>query len=211
MRRCFIAGAGEYCGLFTPGADDYIIAADGGYDALISHGITPDVIIGDFDSIAETPALSNVITAPAEKDDTDMLLAVKYGLSHGCDVFIIDGALGGRFDHSFANLQVLNYIAGQSARGYLIGRDMCVTVLRDGEIRFAAEASGYISVFSAGDRAEDVTISGLKYTVDNAALTNDFPIGVSNEFIGEFVSITVRNGAIAVMWQCGIEFLAEIK
>ena len=198
--RCYIAGAGEFCGRELPEPGDYVIAADGGFTCLAERGITPDIVVGDFDSLGEAPNHPNVARSPAEKDDTDMMLAVKEGLAHGCDTFTIDGGLGGRLDHMLANIQALTYISKRGARGVLIGRDMRVTAVTDGSIYFRAGMSGVISVFCAGGRAEGVTLEGLKYPLDSAVLTNDHPLGVSNEFTGEPATITVRNGTLVVVW-----------
>jgi len=219
-KRCFIAGAGEYTGLVLPGTDDYIIAADAGYAELISRGIIPDLVVGDFDSLGAVPDHPNIVSSPAEKDDTDMMLAVKEGLSLGFDMFVIDGGLDGRLDHTIANLQVLVYLSRNGARGILLGRKMCVTAVTDGSISFhpgrqypelelsgcdpiadtEAGMRGVVSVFSVGDAAMGVTLTGLKYPLDNATITCDYPIGVSNEFTGMPATISVNKGTLLVIW-----------
>jgi len=206
MNRCFIAGAGEYCG-GIPVCGDFVIAADGGYTTLVSHGITPDLVVGDFDSLGFKPDHPNIIKSPEEKDDTDMMLAIRQGLKRGCDTFIIDGALGGRLDHTLANIQLLTYLAKNGARGVLLGRDISVTAVANGSVGFKAGASGGVSVFAVGGDAEGVTLEGLKYPLVEATLSPNYPIGVSNEFAGVPARITVRAGVIIVTWTCGIEFL----
>jgi len=218
--RCFIAGAGEFCENALPGKGDYIIAADGGYAALASRGITPDLIIGDFDSLAPDllSAVSehpNVIRSSTEKDDTDMMLAVRYGLKRGYETFVINGGLGGRLDQTLANIQILVYIADNGTRGTLHGHGVCVTVIKNGELRFSrgeagsgveagdVEAGGVISVFSARDKAEGVTLKGFKYPLNDATLTNDYPIGVSNEFTGVPAVVSVADGTLIVIWDGG--------
>jgi len=209
-KRCFIAGAGEFYGNALPGNGDYMIAADGGYAALASRGITPDLIIGDFDSL--TPELQsavsdhpNVMRSSAEKDDTDMMLAVRYGLERGYERFVINGGLGGRLDQTLANIQILVYLADNGARGTLLGHGVGVTVIKNGELRFSrSEAVGIVSVFSARDKAEGVTLKGLKYPLDDATLTNEYPLGVSNEFTGVPAVISVREGTLIVIWDGGL-------
>ena len=197
---CYIAGAGEFVDDELPERGDYIIAADAGYVELVSRGIAPDLLIGDFDSLGNIPEHPNIIRSPAEKDDTDMMLAVKQGMALGFRTFIINGGLGGRLDHTLANTQLLAYIAKSGARGILLGRDMCATAITNGAARFKSRASGLISVFSAGGTAEGVTLSGLKYMLDKATLTCDYPIGVSNEFIGKPATIAVDAGTLIIMW-----------
>ena len=202
-RGCFIAGAGEFCGGELPAAGDYVIAADGGYLGLVAHGVEPDVVVGDFDSLGELPEHPNVLRCPAEKDDTDMMLAVKEGLARGCDRFVINGGLGGRLDHTLANIQALAYIANSGGRGCLVGRGVRVTAVKDGSLSFGEGASGIVSVFCVGERAEGVTLTGLKYPLTDAVLTGDFPLGVSNEFTGVPATITVRSGTVLVVEERG--------
>jgi len=183
-----------------PGKDDYIIAADAGYAHLIARNIMPDLVVGDFDSLTVMPDHPNIITRPAEKDDTDMMLAVGHGLSLGFTLFIIDGGHGGRFDQSIANIQILSYLAHRGANGILLGRDICITAFRNAGVSFKTGTSGTISVFCAGDSAEGVTLEGLKYPLRDAKLTGNYPLGVSNEFTGAPAYVSVRSGTLLVTW-----------
>ena len=89
----------------------YIICADSGYDKALSAGIKPDLLIGDFDSVkSKLPDDIDVLRAPAHKDDTDTLLAVRTALEKGFDEIILAGACGGRTDHTLANIATLLYI-----------------------------------------------------------------------------------------------------
>ena len=205
--RCYIVGAGDYCDGFLPESCDFVIAADNGYTELINRGITPDLVVGDFDSLVDIPPHPHVIRSPVEKDDTDVMLAVREGMARGFEVYIINGGLGGRLDHSLANIQILMYIAKRGARGYLLGRNMCVTVIKDSSISFKSGATGLISVFCGYGRAEGVTLTGLKYPLSNAAVTCDFPIGVSNEFTGVPAVISVLSGVLIIMWTGGVDLV----
>ena len=199
-KRCYIAGAGDFYDGCLPAPGDFIIAADGGYRELISRGIVPDLVVGDFDSLGEVPEHPNIIREAAEKDDTDMVLAVNQGLLQGGRVFIINGGLGGRLDHTMANIQVLTHIAQCGARGFLVGQDVTITAVKDGTIGLAPASAGTISVFCAGDTAHGVTLTGLKYPLTDATLTNSVPLGVSNEFTGVPAAVSVRDGTLIVMW-----------
>ena len=229
MARCYIAGAGEFTGGIMPMPGDFVIAADGGYSELAARGIVPDLVVGDFDSLGAVPYHPNVLRSPKEKDDTDMMLAVRQGIGRGYEQFVIDGGMDGRFDHTLANLQVLAYIARNGALGVLLGSSACVTAVTAGCVGFlpgmqavfapvansrplAAESSlhqvelappAYISVFSFGGKAEGVTLTGLKYPLDNASLTCDDPIGVSNEFTDEPATVSVRSGTLLITWTGG--------
>ncbi len=183
-----------------------MIAADAGYRALLRLGIRADRVVGDFDSLGEVPAHPDVEVHPAEKDDTDMMLAVKKALETGYREVRIYGGLGGRLDHTMAHLQILVFLARRGVRGWLIGgRQRGSTALADGELSYSAEASGTVSVFAADSTALGVTLTGLKYPLTNYTMTPDNPIGVSNEFTGRPSSISVRKGVLLIMAGEGAE------
>ena len=200
MKTCCIFGAAEFDSLLRPvGPEDLVIAADGGFRHTEKLGITPQIVLGDFDSLGYTPEGANVF--PVEKDDTDAMLAVRRGLSLGCREFLLYGSLDGpRLDHTAANIQTLQYLCDQGAWGYLIGRDTLVTVVREGGIAFAAGAEGTVSVFCHGAPARGVNLRGLYYPLTNGTLTSGFPLGVSNEFTGKAAEISVEEGSLLVFW-----------
>ncbi len=202
---CYIFGAGE----FTPceinlTEQDLVIAADGGYDHLIGMGLRADIALGDFDSVTSYEIWEDTIceklTYPPEKDDTDMMLAIKLGLSKGYETFAIYGGLGGRLDHTLANIQALSYVACERAQAILYHENYALTVIKNGSFALPKSTSGYVSVFSLSDTSENVTIKGLKYEIEGATLTNIFPLGVSNEAIGKKGVISVGRGTLAILW-----------
>jgi len=199
---CYIVGAGENYGLdFTPKPGDYIIAADGGLDYLRETGISADIIIGDFDSVAKKPTQDNVITLNTNKDFSDMYEAVKFGLKKGYETFHIYCGTGGRFDHTYANIQTLAYLSQNGKRGYLIDRDCIITTITNSSISFDSCSSGYISIFSYSNISTGVSLKGLKYTkLKNDELSSICPMGVSNEFIGTESSISVVDGTLIIIF-----------
>ena len=200
MKTCVIFCAARFDELLQPIAPgDFVIAADGGLLHTESLGITPDAILGDFDSLGYVPEGSRVF--PVEKDDTDAMLAIRLGLKQGCREFLLYGSLDGpRLDHTVANFQALQYLADRGARGYLIGKDTLVTVVKDSILRFPAGCTGTVSVFCHGADAHGVTLAGLHYPLENGTLTAGFPLGVSNHFTGDSASIAVENGSLLVLW-----------
>lgn len=201
MKTCYIFGAAS--GLpknFKPSADDLIIAADAGYLTLQKMGAKPHITVGDFDSMDNLPTDTEIIKHPIRKDDTDTLLAVKIGLEKEYKRFFLYGCTGGRLDHTLANLQTLSFIASKGATGYLYGEDFTATVLSGSSLEFPEEKKGNISVFSATDECE-ISIDGLSYTLNHEKITYNFPLGVSNKFIGKNAKITVHNGTAIIIWQ----------
>lgn len=214
---CYIFGAMEIGGLSVcPAPGDFVIAADAGLARLAPLGLTPDLIVGDFDSLNRVPQgkEGQVLVCPAEKDDTDTLLAVREGVCRGYHDFVIAGGLGGRLDHTLANLQTLVWLAksgpdGQN-HGYLIGEGRVIALLSGESVTFHAGHRGILSLFCVGDRAT-VSIEGLKYPLDRYPMTPAFPIGVSNEFIGRESRITVEDGCVWVILDGGLPEIGEIR
>ena len=113
---------------------------------------------------------------PECKDDTDMLAAIKRGLELGYTDFRIYAATGGRFDHTLANIQCLLYLKNHGAVGYLVDGTGMVLVLQNEAVHFRKELEGTMSLFA-----------------------NDFPIGISNEFLGEEAEVSVEDGELVCM------------
>ena len=201
MKTCVIFCAGGFSALAEPiDEEDLVIAADGGLRHTEQCGVKPTLILGDFDSLGYTPDRAEVF--PVEKDDTDSMLAVKLGLSKGYDRFLLYGGLDGvRLDHTVANYQALQYLADRDARGILIGRDFCATVIRNGALRFPGGKQGDISVFCMGPDAQGVNIEGLYYSLKNGTLTCGFPLGVSNHFTDSAARVSVAQGSLLVLWR----------
>lgn len=193
-----IIGAGEFLeNKIDIQENDLIIAADGGYKHCLSVNVMPHLVVSDFDSYHEDIKGVEVIRCVPEKDDTDMLLAIHEGIKRGYDEFIIYGALGGRIEHSFANIQCLKYLCEQGYTAKIKSGDCCVQVVND-IIEFEKENQGYISVFSLSDSSV-VTIENLKYTLNHGKLSTSYPLGIDNEFIGKDSKITVHEGCVLVI------------
>ena len=198
---CYVFGAGERC-IYPPAPrkGDLIISADAGFDYACEEGLVSDWITGDFDSLEKVPDHNNIIPLSPEKDETDMLAAIKIGLSEGRKTFYIYGSLGGRFDHSYANIQCLSYLLSRGAEGILFGAGIGITLLQNGSLTFSSSYSGDISVFSWGCRAEGVSLRGFKYPLSDAVLTDSFPLGVSNRFTGTTCTAEVKKGTLMIVF-----------
>lgn len=197
MAVCYITGAGDCPELnITKNSDDIVIAADAGVKHLKKAGITPDYIIGDFDSLGENPRGENVIVLKPEKDVTDMHAAVEIGIEKGFSEFVIYGATGGRLDHTLANIQLIASLAKKGMKAAIKEGKTVITAVCDSSVSFSSDHKGYISVFAHSDVCKGVTIKGLKYELENAELKNTFALGVSNEFIGKESCVAVDSGIL---------------
>lgn len=225
MPTCYIVGAGDFTPRgFAPVPGDLVLAADGGYRALYSLGYTPDLLLGDFDSLGDLPLPPDlpVLRFPARKDDTDTGLALRHGLDRGYRDFALYGCAGGRVDHLLANLQSMARISRLGAAIRLAAPEYDAWALTGpAPSTPAPDASGpaphapdgpaatltlpdrpggtLVSVFCHGDRAEGVTLTGLSYPLDGADLTGDFPLGVSNRRLeGQPATVSVRRGTLLI-------------
>ena len=129
--KCILIGAGDLTvSEINIKEGDYVIALDGGIGYCDFLQVEPDLIIGDFDSVTEgelaaieaieKAAPDKILRLKPEKDDTDMLYAIKYALAMGFGEFRIYAGTGGRFDHTLANIQCLLYLKNHDACGYLM-------------------------------------------------------------------------------------------
>lgn len=218
--KCVIISAGNFTPLEIKLEEgDLCIACDAGLRYAQQMGILPDLIVGDFDSLQEVgnqavAALkeieendpNRIVRLNVKKDDTDTIKAVKIALEKGYRKFYLYGALGGkRADHSFANIQTLLFIKHNGGKGYIMDADTMMLIAENESIKFHRGNFGYISVFSLSERSKGVSLRGLMYTMENGELTNDFPLGVSNEFIiDEEAEISVENGTLLIT----IEFVS---
>lgn len=195
---CYIICALPQNHSFSPKPGDLVIAADGGYAHM--GGVKPDLVVGDFDSLGYVPAGEQVVRHPAEKDDTDTMLAAKVGIERGYRAFVLLGGVGGRLDHTLANIQTLAFLREHGARAALIGEGETITLLHNESLRFRAELSGIVSVFSYGAVAYGVYERGLAYALTDATLTDTNPLGVSNAFTGAPAEVSVREGRLLVLY-----------
>ena len=197
---CVIVSGGEYCELPDElrGAD-CVIACDRGWQYAEKLGLSPDLVVGDFDS-APPPAIGvPVRRVPTRKDDTDTMLAVRHALEQGWRDVAICCAFGGRLDHTLANLQSGAYIAAHGGRARLLGADTDARIFADGEETFPRREGWSLSVFALSDSCAGVTIRGTKYECEDAALTNAFPLGVSNVWAAEEAAVRVGRGTLLVV------------
>ena len=123
-------------------------------------------------------------------------------LERGCTELLFYGALGGRLDHTFANLQTLAWLKKHGADGYLIGKTTMAAALCGETVFLPQDYEGTFSLFALDGQVTGVTLEGMKYPLNDAVMTNSFPIGVSNEVNRQTVrgtecgraSVTIRRG-----------------
>lgn len=177
---------------------DCVICADGGLRLAQALQVEPDLIMGDFDSLGEIPQELKVKVYPAQKDDTDMMLAVQEAVNRGCDELVIYGGLGGRLDHFYANVQMLLQLAQKGIFAGLVDEKHRVSVQLKGKQVYQKDDFPYISLFALSEECV-VTTEGLAYPLTHGVLKNNIPLGVSNEINECQGSIEVEQGELLVI------------
>lgn len=197
---CLIVAGAPYYALADVPTADYVIACDLGYRHARALSLTPDLIVGDFDSYqGARPTDVPTVVLPVEKDDTDTGYAVRYAVEHGYRDIRVLYALGGRLDHTVANLQTATRAAEDGARVTLYGEGVRAFVFASGALRLEVTAGEWLSVLSLADRTTGVSVRGAHYTLENATLRSDYPLGVSNRAEGEVIVEITGEGVLAVM------------
>lgn len=196
---CYIVGAGVFYGEMSPRDGDLIIAADGGYDTLKNIGISPHLLLGDMDSISEVAEGVEKIAYPVRKDETDTYLAYREGVKRGYTDFVLFGGVGGRDDHTFANYSLLFYGKNRGHSIKIIGERCEIFAIKNESILLRGDAGCHFSAFAFGGDAHGVTVRGLEYEAENITLTPEFPLAVSNRFVGREGYIEVKDGTLILM------------
>ncbi len=190
MKTCYIFSAVEMKSNFPkPSEDDLIIAADAGYLNVQRAGLTPDIIIGDFDSSEKPVTDTPIKTFPVLKDE------------NGYKRFEIYGGLGGeRTDHTVANIQSLAFIADHGGQGFLVGETETFTLIKNSSVTIRSEKGRTLSVFAYGGTANGVSLKGSVYEAEDLTLSPFFPLGVSNKFDSDTADIGVKDGYLLIKW-----------
>ncbi len=181
--------------------DDVIVCADSGMNYARRCGIRPHIVLGDFDSYTGTlPADTEILRLPAEKDDTDTVFALRLGLQRGVKEFLIAGGIGGRLDHTLGAVQTLNFALSHGAQALMSDGKQTVQVLEGPvEVSYAASSAKYFSLLALTPKVSGITLKGFKYSLSDAELTYDFPLGVSNEITAPTAVLSLSSGRVAVI------------
>lgn len=173
-----------------------VICADSGYDNALLCGVVPDVIIGDMDSVKNRlPAGVKQIKLKCEKDDTDTQACIDYLADIGCEEIVLFGALGGRTDHEMANIMLCIYALKKGIKLIIKSAETEVFAVV-GNAVIKGNRGDWLSLIPVLGDAEGVSLSGLKYTLENAKMEAGKTMGISNEFESDEATVSVEKGIL---------------
>ena len=184
--------------------DAVIICCDGGMRHAMKLGIVPDYIVGDFDSV-EPSVLEHykkldieLKQVPCKKDETDMELGISHAVEIGADDITLIGGIGSRMDHTLANVFQLIRIEKLGKKGRLVNENNIITLCTKEE-EVHGKKGDIVSFIPITAEVRGVTTYGLEYSLDNATLYMDSPMGVSNVMLGETAGYHIKEGMALII------------
>lgn len=205
---CLVVGSGSVESdellIDIASSSQLLVCADGGAFYFQRAGITPNVLIGDFDSIKPSflELYKNlgveIVKYPANKDYTDMELALKYAVKQGATRIFLMGAIGSRMDHSLSNIQLLHKLLDVSVEGIIVNENNYIYLINS-NIELCKKDGYKLSLVPASEKVEGVTTQGLAYPLKDAEMHMGNGLGISNEFVNEKASISIKKGRLYVI------------
>jgi len=183
----------------------FIIGADRGALTLLQHGVIPDLAVGDFDSVSESEYLKikeksrELLPLNPEKDETDTEIAVNYAIQQGAAEIFLYGGLGGRLDHTIANIRLLLRFAKLGVSIVLVEAGNRLRILSPGTHRFERFRHRYLSFFAMEQTVQGLTLQGLKYPLDGATLAQEDTVCISNEIVAENFDVAFSTGFLLMI------------
>lgn len=205
MGICYIFGASPTMDSSYINKDikenDFVICADGGYKLAQKCNIKPNLLVGDFDSGKYIESNIKTIRLNPEKDDTDIEHSFNEGVKLGYKEFVLYGAIGGRFDHTIANIQLLVYALNKGIKITIYDEKNIITAIKNERINVIKDENyKYFSIFSYSDTSYGVTLNGMKYSLNDYTLTNySCGLTVSNEIVDDFATVEVKDGILIII------------
>lgn len=182
---------------------EVVIAADGGTRHCLAAGITPQVIIGDFDSLSDEELAFleqtgiQTIRHPARKDYTDLELALEHALSLGADEILVLGALGNRWDQTLANLLLPSAAGFAQTNIRLVDGLQEFMVVRAGKVvKISGDPGDTVSLIPLSGDARGITTRDLEYPLDDGTLSFGSTRGVSNVLLRETATVYLKEGIL---------------
>lgn len=202
MKRCIIISAAPYSDISffkkEISDDDFVICADAGFVYAQNAGITPNLIVGDFDSSTVPDTDIETIILPTHKDDTDTMYAVREGIKRGYKDFVFLAVLGGREDHTFANYSILLYLKHHGCSAEFLTEKTRVFLLENEQLAIKNQKDKTFSIFPFACKRCGVSLRGFEYPLSSYTITAEFPLGVSNVITSDEAVVSVSGGTAII-------------
>ncbi len=183
---------------------DKIYCADRGAQWAYQAGIKPDLVVGDMDSVSDS-TLDRVdadgvrtMRYPVEKDMTDTQIALEVAISEGARSITLLGALGGRVDHTLANISLMSSYHRRGIRIAIMDNNTAMFV-GERTITFRAVKGSTVSIFPVEEGVRVLRSEGLYYPLNDLVIPMDGTLCISNQMISDRVILDVRNGSILLI------------
>ena len=204
MKQAFVFVGGDVCPeriTERPEEGAITVAADVGWRNAERLGITPRILVGDFDSLGEPDVgeETEVLQVPAEKNETDTQLAVDLAISRGAEHITIIGGLDGRLDHTLSNLAILEDLDRRGIHAVITDGRNRVRFLRNNSTLIPRSGFRYLALIAADETVKGVSIEGVKYPLKRARLHRAHQYAVSNEIEKNCALIEVRKGGVWIL------------
>lgn len=207
-RRAWVFAGGDFSETafrhVVPRAEDYLVAVDRGLKYCLDTGLCPDLLLGDFDSVEpELLQRPDIIDLPrrvfpAEKDSSDLELALSVLCEMAFDEVYVVGVSGGRTDHMLINWQLVLQRPWPFALEYIDDTVRALVLHGAGEVSAEVEPATIVSLISLKD-ASGVSTLGLQYVLRNASLIAGSSLGLSNIAANSSVKVVIESGVVLVM------------
>lgn len=210
--KCLIVSGGAVeegflSGLVKIGGFDVILAADAGMESLYRDHISPDIIVGDFDSVnpdtleyfREKEQIEICMLNP-EKNDTDTEYAIREAIRRGALEIVVIGATGSRLDHVLGNVCLLGIgleqhvdicLMDQNNRIRMIDAPLC--------LKKKEQYGTYVSLLPFSEQVSHVTLRGFKYPLNDYTMGGFNSLGISNEIVEDEAEISFSGGKLLVI------------
>lgn len=180
----------------------YIIAADGGQDHAQKYGLSPNLVIGDFDSTSEKDFRifdCEYITYPCEKDLTDTEACVEKAIELGFKDVVVLGGIGGRLDHTLGNIGILSEFYERLDSLVFADEMNEMSLFINTTVHVPKNNYTYFALVSLDEYASGISIKGAKYNLDNYTLPRGTTLGISNEVVDDYATVSVTDGKVLLI------------
>ena len=181
------------------GRDDFYMFCDGGLKHMAPLCLTPDLIIGDFDSWKGPRPDAETIVLPREKDDTDTVYAIKEAMKRGFETFLLIGAAGERLDHTLVNVYALLMLDSAGKRARLID-DYSEMEIVSKSPAYIPDSFPYFSLLNISGTAKGITIENARFPLENGEISSEYQYATSNEVLpGKTAKVEIRTGKLLLI------------